>query len=355
MNPQQNTAIPQTKKTINKEDFVSFITVKKRLSKNSIRHAVHRFNVFAKWLRTNNKKLNRQTVEEFISYLLTERKLKNNSVNTYVFFLGQLNSYCKDRKIMEDFFEGFKSFPKTRPHIEIMNTEEIEKIINTKRTYKNRNGVDNSNLNFLYTTLIMFIAYSGCRLNEAATLKIEHLDLTLGRAIFTETKNRETREIFFAEPLIARLKQLVGERDKSELVFTPGKGKIVIPQAFERELKIRVRMIGITKRVYPHLFRHSFATQLLMSGVEITIVASILGHRNIQTTFANYIHLADKTRRQGMFKHPLIRKSIDPIEVIKGIKETLEGYNLEGDQRFNYSFTEENGGIFFSVKPTFLT
>lgn len=40
------------------------------------------------------------------------------------------------------------------------------------------------------------------------------------------------------------------------------------------------------------------------------------------------------------------------MEVIKGIKETLEGYNLEGDQRFNYSFTEENEGILFSVKPT---
>ena len=89
-----------------------------------------------------------------------------------------------------------------------------------------------------------------------------------------------------------------------------------------------------------------------MSGVDITVVASILGHKDIQTTYANYVHLADKTRRQGMFKHPLIRKSIDPAEVIKGIKETLEGYNLEGDQRFNYSFTEKNGGIYFSVRPS---
>jgi len=45
-------------------------------------------------------------------------------------------------------------------------------------------------------------------------------------------------------------------------------------------------------------------------------------------------------------------KSIDRIEVIKGIKETIERYNLEGDQRFNYSFREENGDIFFSVRPT---
>ncbi len=89
----------------------------------------------------------------------------------------------------------------------------------------------------------------------------------------------------------------------------------------------------------------------MISGDEITKAASILGHKDIQTTYANYVHLADKTRRQGMFKHPLIRGSIDPQEVIKGIKDTIDGYKLEGDQRFNYSFTEENGGIYFSVKP----
>jgi len=55
-----------------------------------------------------------------------------------------------------------------------------------------------------------------------------------------------------------------------------------------------------------------------------------------------------------MFRHPLIRKSIDPAEVITGIKETIKGYSLEGDNRFNFTFTEKNGGIFFSVMPTIM-
>src|SRR5258706_5294646 len=342
----------QAKKCINKQDFLSFIVVKKHLSQNSVRHSIHRYNVFSKWLRASNKKLNKQTVEEFFIYLLNERHLKTNSVNTYIFFLAQLNAYCKDRGILEGFFDGFKSFPKTRPHIEILATEEIEKLINIERTYANRNGVDNSNLGFRYGTLIMFIAFTVCRLNEAASLRIEHIDLIVGKALFTDTKNRESREVFLAEPLISRIKSLVGERGKEELVFLSSTGRKIVPQAFEHELKLRAKIVGITKRVYPHLFRHSFATQLLMSGVDITVVASILGHKDIQTTFANYVHLADKTRRQGMFRHPLIRKSIAPSEVINGIKETLKGYNLEGDQRFNFTFTEKNGGIFFSVMPT---
>lgn len=143
----------------------------------------------------------------------------------------------------------------------------------------------------------MFIAFTGCRFNEATSLTIDKFDLTLGRAIFTETKNKRSREVFISEPLISRLKTLTCERSKAEFVFLSTTGKQIIPQAFERELKIRAKLAGIMKRVYPHLFRHSFATQLLMSGVDITVVASILGHVDIQTTYGNYVHLADKTRR----------------------------------------------------------
>lgn len=343
------------KGSINKDDFISFLTIKKQLSKNTVRHTLQSYRVFSKWLWSTKRKLNQETVEQFFLYLMDERKIKPNSMNTYYFFLSQLNEYCKDRKIEKRFFEGFKSFPKTRPHIEILTPDEIERLISAERKYANRNKVNNKQLGFIYSTLIMFIAYTGCRLNEATSLKIENIDLTLGRAIFIETKNKHTREVFFTEPLLSRIEKLIGERDHSDLVFLSTTGKKIIPQAFERDLKLRAKMIGLKKRIYPHLFRHSFATQLLMSGVDITVVASILGHLDIQTTYGNYVHLADKTRRLGMFKHPLIRKGIDPTEIIKGIKETLEGFNLENDIRFNYTFKEMNGGIYFSVQPSVLT
>jgi integrase/recombinase XerD len=339
-------------KRINKEDFLRFVTVKKRLSKNSIRHCTYRFNSFSRWLKENDKKLNKETIEDFFEYLLKERKLKNSSMNTYYFFLKQLKEYCEDRGINDKFLKGFKCFPTYKTHIEILAPEEIEKLIIVKRVYSNRNGADNSNLGFLYSTLIMFIAFTGCRLNEATSLTIDKLDLTLGKALFIETKNKRTREVFISEPLMVRLKRLIELRSKEDLVFLSTTRKKIIPQAFERELKIRAKLVGITKRVYPHLFRHSFATQLLISGVDITVVASILGHVDIQTTFGNYIHLADKTRRQGMFRHPLIRRSIDPMEVIKSIKETLESFHLDDDKRFNYSFQEINGGIQLSINTS---
>lgn len=339
-------------KRINKDDFLRFLIVKKRLSKNSIRHCTYRFNVVSRWIRNNDKTLSRDAIEEFFVYLLTVKKLKNSSMNTYYFFLKQLREYCEDRGFNDKFLKGFNAFPTYKTHIEILTPVEIEKLINCERIFFNRNGADNSQLGYLYSTLIMFIAFTGCRLNEAISLRIENLDVTLGRAIFTETKNKRSREVFISEPLLSRLKSLVGTRSKDDLVFLSTTGKQIIPQSFERELRIRAKFVGITKRVYPHLFRHSFATQLLISGVDITVVASILGHVDIQTTFGNYVHLADKTRRQGMFRHPLIRKSVDPLEVIKSIKDTLEGFHLEDDKRFNYTFKEINGGIQLSINTS---
>ena len=61
-----------------------------------------------------------------------------------------------------------------------------------------------------------------------------------------------------------------------------------------RELKVRspLREAGITKRIYPHLLRHSFATHLLEQGTDIKIVKELMGHNNIKTT-ERYVHIAD--------------------------------------------------------------
>ena len=49
---------------------------------------------------------------------------------------------------------------------------------------------------------------------------------------------------------------------------------------------------GITKRVYPHLLRHSFATHLIEQGTDLKIVKELLGHNQLKTT-EMYVHIAD--------------------------------------------------------------
>ena len=62
---------------------------------------------------------------------------------------------------------------------------------------------------------------------------------------------------------------------------------------------------GITKRVYPHLFRHSFATHLLEQGTDLGVIKELLGHNNIKTT-EMYVHIADTYKSK-------IRSPLDDI------------------------------------------
>ena len=56
--------------------------------------------------------------------------------------------------------------------------------------------------------------------------------------------------------------------------------------------KLTAREAGITKRIYPHLLRHSFATHLIERGTDLKIVKELMGHNSIRTTEI-YVHIAD--------------------------------------------------------------
>lgn len=88
---------------------------------------------------------------------------------------------------------------------------------------------------------------------------------------------------------------------------------------------------------------------LLEAGVQITEVSKLLGHKDIQTTYDNYMHLADRTLQKAAMRHPLVRRNVDPIEMIKTLKEVLENFHLEDDERFEYKISEEKNLLSFSL------
>lgn len=332
---------------IDEIDFHKFLSVKEGLDITSVRHCTVRVRLINKWF--GNKELNKSTVEEFFFYLINDKRLKNSTLNTYRFVFRHLSNYCKDRGVPYDFLDGFKSFKKTKADIVIFTPEEIEAIINTSLQYGKLYGKDCSFLDFRYRTLTMFLAYTGCRFSEAADLKIKRLDLSAGRATFIDTKSNENRSVYFVEPLTSGLKLFIDGRDPNDYVFRNSQEKRVNAPDYSEDLKKRAEAAGVTKRTFPHNFRHSYITHMLEAGVPITEVASLAGHKDIRVTFSNYMHLADKTLQRAAMMHPLVRKNVDPHEIVKNIKETIEKFHLDTDPRFKFSVRQDNNSLCIDV------
>lgn len=340
-------SFPKGSMQIDKKDFYSFLTTKEGLADNSVKNCIKTLAHINKWFV--DKELSKKNIEEFILYLKTERGLKSNTLNSYLFVLRHLVSYCKDRGLPYDFLDGFKSFKKTKSDIIVLTPEEIEKIINTSLPFGKLAGKDCSFLDFRYRTLIRFLALTGCRFAEAANLTIKHLDLAAERAILVETKTNENRSVYFSEPLTSELKKLVEGFKEDDLVFRNSKESKINSTDVSNDLKKRARKAGIIKRVYPHLFRHSFATQLLIEGIDVSIVSKILGHKDIRTTVENYLHLADETLKDATYMHPLNRKYINPYLIMKAAKEAFVRFHFEKDKRFHYSLSENGKSLKFEI------
>ncbi len=143
---------------------------------------------------------------------------------------------------------------------------------------------------------------TGLRVSELCAL---NCDLDLSRDEFSvRGKGEKVRVVFFSPEAKAAVKEYLhkrGDIDEALFIRIPvGKQKKtkdsdlrLTPRSVERLVKQYAVKAGITRKVTPHVIRHSFATDLLQNGADLRSVQALLGHANIATTQV-YTHVTDK-------------------------------------------------------------
>jgi integrase/recombinase XerD len=322
------------------QDYTTFLTVKKRLSKRTIQEALIHARVIERRL---NGDYTTSSVEQFL-YAKKGDGLKNTTLNTYITELQRIRDYRLSRGLGEDFLQDIHYFEEERSPVDILTEDELKRFLATDIPYyNNHRGGTLSNLNYIYKTFYRFLIETGCRFSEASTLTWDKVDNK--SVIFTETKNKSFRKVPITDNLY---KQLIGLGTTTGLVFLSSRNTRIIPQSIYNDLRARAKLAGINKRIYMHLFRHTFITHLIVAGVDISTVALLAGHKKLDTTNW-YTHLNTEHLEKSIRRLPIIREQTAPQEVSHTIVEVIKGFKLEADRRFRYRLVEGSKGLTFTL------
>jgi len=177
-----------------------------------------------------------------------------------------------------------------RPRMEyrlpnVLSKEEITRILNVTRNPKHR-------------AMLSLIYGCGLRRGELLSLKPEHIDSSRQLLIIKMAKGNKDRVVPLSPKLIELLRDYYREyRPKVWLFEGIEPGNKYDERSLQMVLKKAISLAGIKKNVTLHWLRHSYATHLHESGVDIHLIQLLLGHRSTRTTEI-YTHVSKKSIQQ---------------------------------------------------------
>lgn len=137
---------------------------------------------------------------------------------------------------------------------------------------------------------------TGMRRGEILGLQRKHLDLTHGFILLDHTKNGERREIPINKTLLDLFQTLPRRLDSPYVFFHPKTGLRYgdIKHSFDT-----ARKKAKLEDFHFHDLRHTFASHLIMAGVDLTTLKELLGHKDIKMTL-RYAHLAPSHKMKAV-------------------------------------------------------
>ena len=222
----------------------------------------------------------------FMRYLVQERGIsasyQNQAINAIKFYYekvlgGARKIYYVDRPQKEH------KLPT------VLSLDEVSALLATIKNLKHR-------------VMVMTCYSAGLRLGEVIDLKLADIDYDRMQIAVRSAKGNKDRFTLLSEALLPPLKAYLEEYRPALYVFEGADGGQYSERSFQNVVRKAGRALKGTKKISTHTLRHSFATHLLESGVELRYIQVLLGHGSSKTTEI-YTHVTSKAM-QGI-KSPL--------------------------------------------------
>ena len=245
----------------------------------------------AKHYRKSPDLLSDEELKNYVFYLARERKLSASSLNQYVsafrFFYEKLLQRSMD--------QVRRAVPRVNRAIrrpQVFSVQELERLFTVGCPYPK------------HRAFLMVLYGAGLRLSEACRLKAEHIHRSRMQIRVEQGKGRKDRYTLLSPKLLEELNAYWKCFRPQHWLF-PASSNPQLPMDERVGQKVfygAVKRAGLQRHGGIHSLRHSFATHLLESGVEITVVQRLLGHSSLATT-SGYLHV--RQERLAQIQSPL--------------------------------------------------
>ncbi|HEV7449707.1 MAG TPA: tyrosine-type recombinase/integrase, partial [Candidatus Paceibacterota bacterium] len=275
-----------------KSQFLEYLEIEKGRSVKTVENYdryLSRFLTHSKI--TSPAKITEQAIREFRLHLNrqpgTSGSMKHKTQNYYMISLRAFLKFLRRRDIESLNPERIELAKVGQRDLDLITSAELERLLSASQS-PTQSKSPNAILTVLRDKAIMELLFStGLRVSELCNL---NRDLDLSRDEFSvRGKGEKVRVVFLSPAAKDAIKKYLDKRgDVDDALFVQmgknsknAKDLRLTPRSVERTIKHYATKAGITRKVTPHVIRHSFATDLLENGADLRSVQALLGHQNI--------------------------------------------------------------------------
>ena len=264
--------------------FFDFLENDKKLSDNTLQSYKRDLKQFKRYIEAREINYNHVKEEDIKDYIkeLQEEGKKASSISRCIASIRSFYQFVlKRKKIKVDPTANIQS-PKIEKRVpSVLTSKEVELLLDQPKDVDLKGTRDKAMLEFAYAT--------GMRVTEIISLNIDDVNLEEGY-VTCKTGNKQ-RTIPLGTMSLNALKEYVDDardvlikNDDEKALFVNVNGGRLTRQGFWKIIKYYKEQAHITKDITPHVLRHSFATHLLQNGADLKAIQTMLGHSDISST-----------------------------------------------------------------------
>jgi site-specific recombinase XerD len=292
-----------------KREFLEYLEIEKGRSLHTVSNYDHYLTRFFEYAKVADpKKITESMVRDFRLWLnrqpgtkvgRNQETLKRRTQNYYLIALRAFLKFLRKRGVDSLNPERIELAKVGERSLDLISSAELDRLMKAPDTTTPQGLRDRAILELLFST--------GLRVSELCSLSTDDVDLS--RDEFSiRGKGDKIRVVFLSDAAKDAIRAyLKSRKDMDDAMFIQygknakaqskaSEGLRLTPRTVQRIIKRYATMAGITRKVTPHVIRHSFATDLLSNGADLRSVQALLGHANIATTQV-YTHVTDKHLR----------------------------------------------------------